>query len=210
MTLGSAAARGRPGARLRRPGGATRASRAPRRRRSRWKWVKVWRTSPRSRQSAAKGGARLRRGLAPRSAGQAEHAAEQARGRAGLDQHGPVVAQREPGGAVPDGLRRLLRPARQLGGDAGAGARHRREPAGRCRRRARAGCRRWRRGPSPPGRSRRAAPPASAPRRARAARGFAAGSGASTARSRAITRSTLPSTTTAGRSKAIAAIAAAV
>ena len=37
-------------------------------------------------------------------------------------------------------------------------------------------------------------------------RGLAAGSGSSTAKSRAITRSTLPSTTTAGRSKAMAAI----
>ena len=40
--------------------------------------------------------------------------------------------------------------------------------------------------------------------------GFASGSGVSIARSRVITRSTLPSTTAAGRSKAIAAIAAAV
>ncbi len=40
--------------------------------------------------------------------------------------------------------------------------------------------------------------------------GLAAGSGVSIASNRAITRSTLPSTTAAGRSKAIAAIAAAV
>jgi hypothetical protein len=39
---------------------------------------------------------------------------------------------------------------------------------------------------------------------------LAAGKGASTACSRATTRSTLPSTTTAGASKAIAAMAAAV
>ena len=52
----------------------------------------------------------------------------------------------------------------------------------------------------------------SATRRAarRFSSGLAAGSGVSTANSRAITRSTLPSTTLAGRSKAIAAIAAAV
>jgi hypothetical protein len=41
-------------------------------------------------------------------------------------------------------------------------------------------------------------------------RGFAAGSGVATQKSRATTRSTLPSTTTAGRSNAIAATAAAV
>ena len=40
--------------------------------------------------------------------------------------------------------------------------------------------------------------------------GFAAGNGASIAKSRATTRSTLPSTTTARRSKAMAAMAAAV
>ncbi len=45
---------------------------------------------------------------------------------------------------------------------------------------------------------------------ARGSRGLAAGSGVSIASSREITRSTLPSTTAAGRSKAIAAIAAAV
>ena len=55
----------------------------------------------------------------------------------------------------------------------------------------------------------RAAAGVSAAARPRA-RGFAAGSGSSTAKSRAITRSTLPSTTLVGRSKAIAATAAAV
>jgi hypothetical protein len=39
---------------------------------------------------------------------------------------------------------------------------------------------------------------------------LASGSGVATAKRRAITRSTLPSTTLAGRSKAMAAIAAAV
>ena len=46
--------------------------------------------------------------------------------------------------------------------------------------------------------------------RARAMRGFAPGSSSSTANSRAITRSILPSTGLARRSNAIAAIAAAV
>ena len=71
-------------------------------------------------------------------------------------------------------------------------------------------CRSWRRDPSSPGRSRRRGAAASVLAASARMRGFAPGSSSSTANSRAITRSILPSTGLACRSNAIAAIAAAV
>ena len=81
---------------------------------------------------------------------------------------------------------------------------------GRARRRAFSACRSWRRDPSAP---RRIRPRAAPERAAEASRGSAAsrrGAAYRCAKSRATTRSTLPSTTATGSSKAIAAIAAEV
>ena len=162
------------------------------------------RASRRRRAAAAAPAARSRRRPAARAS---RRAAPTAAGSRPAPRRRRAAPARRP---VPHRLRRLRRPPRQLGGDPGPARRAGARSRGRCRRPAPAACRSWPRDPSPPAHSRPAAPPASAAPPAPRSSGFAAGSGVSTAKSRAITRSTLPSTTTAGRSKAIAAIAAAV
>ena len=176
------------------------------------KWVKTWRISPAGRQSAATRGrdrVSVRERIGPPVAGrQRQHAAEEAARRA-ADQRHPVVARKQIGhtlafrarrlrGAAWKGCRRTHRPRRQssaAGQMAQIGAR---------------ACRPSRPGPSAPAPSRQAARAGTKEPASARSSGFAAGSGVSTAKSRATTRSTLPSTTLVGRSKAIAAIAAAV
>ena len=89
-------------------------------------------------------------------------------------------------------------------------ARGRAPTRGRGCRPASSACRSWRRDPSAPRRTRRRGRSGRAAAASSRISGFAAGSGVSMAKRRAMTRSTLPSTTATGSSKAIAAIAAEV
>ena len=127
--------------------------------RIRWKWVKVCRTSsPRRRQSAANGGPRRRRALAPVPARQPEHAAEQpalpAASRPAPPRPRAAPARRSPAAPASPASRPAAAARRRSRPAPGAGGRAR----GRCRRPAPAACRSSPRGPSPPARSRPAAP----------------------------------------------------
>ena len=126
------------------------------------------------------GGARLRRALAPRCR-RAGRACRRAGPRPGGSRPARLPSSRSASQAVPCRTGFAAFSARR-GSSAATPARRAAQARarGRCRRRARAACRRWRRDPSPPGRSRRGAPPASAPSASARSRGFAAGSGAST------------------------------
>ena len=134
ITLGRAAASG-AGGRQSPGGGGAGGRRAPLRRRIRWKWVKVWRTSPRSRQSAASGG----RGgggasLQGSPGGRACRRGGRAAGRVSTR---TAPSARSASQAVPwrTGFAALRRAAGEVGGDAraagGAGGHPGADAAGR-------------------------------------------------------------------------------
>ena len=175
------------------------------------KCVKTCSTGAGSRAIAANGAVSRRvAGLAPIAAGHFAHAAEQPFA-AGVD----AAGSRRRRGARRRRCRSgsAARASPPSPGAPAAGPRAARGMArtrGRARRRASSACRWWRRDPSAPRRTRRRGRAGRAAAACRGSPAFAAGSGASMAKSRAITRSTLPSTTATGSSKAIAAIAAEV
>ena len=142
-----------------------------------------------------------RRRFAPVAPRQPHHAAEKTLLRPPAQQHAPSAVAGDVGPPVARRLLLLRRFTRQARGRRRRDGRRRDRTTDTRRKRDSWVCTPWRPNPSLLGRSRQTDASASARQRRRESLLLQTGNGVSMRRSRAMTRSTLPSTTVAGRSK---------